>query len=159
MTHLCSVLCLAIMAALVLPAVGQAPDEFELYQNDPNPFCNAPGGEATVFAFFCPEEAYVKLQVLSPDTTSVVADLVNETKSAGYHSILWDGTDDDGTPLPLGSYPCAMTAIVGRPPVFDFADTLMATIECLVVPVDDISWGRVKAGYQEAEPTRNSESR
>ena len=158
MKNLFPVLCLVVVAALMLPAAAQVPDEFALYQNNPNPFCNASGGSATQFQFSCPESAFVTLQVMSPDTTSAVANLVSETMLAGNHSVLWDGRDDGGVPLPLGDYPYVMTAYIGRPPVFDFADTLMATIECLVVPVDDISWGRVKAGYQEVESTRGSGS-
>jgi hypothetical protein len=153
MTHLCSVLCLAVAAALVIPAAGQIPEEFELYQNDPNPFCNTSGEYVTEFLFFCPEDAFVTLEVLSPDTTLVLAVLVCDTTAAGYNSILWDGRDSGGATLPQNDYPYAMTAYVGRPPVFDFADTLVATIEC-VVPVDETTWGAVKAGHREAEPGR-----
>jgi hypothetical protein len=153
LTHLRAVLCFAVVATLVVPAAGQIPDEFELYQNTPNPFCNVSGEEVTTFLFFCPEEAFVMLEVLSPDTTSVLAVLVCDTTAAGYHSVIWDGTDDVATTLPQNDYPYVMTAYVGRPPVFDFADTLTATIECMV-PVDETTWGAVKAGYHEVEPGR-----
>ncbi len=155
MTHLRCILCLVVAAALLSPAAGQIPEDFELYQNDPNPFCNISGGQVTTFSFFCPEDAFVTLQVLSSDTTLVLADLVSDTTAAGYHSTAWDGTGDGGVVLPQGDYPYVMTAYVGRPPVFDFADTLIATIEC-VVPVQEASWGRVKGGYREVEAARRT---
>jgi hypothetical protein len=151
MAQLISILFFVVAALLVVPAAGQVPDEFELYQNDPNPFCNASRNYVTAFSFFCSEDAFVTLQVLSSDTVAVLAELVCDTTAAGYHSIPWDGRDDGGALLAQGDYPYVMTAYVGRPPVFDFADTLVATIEC-VVPVHEASWGRVKAGHRESLP-------
>lgn len=145
-----SLLCIGIAALLAAPASGQVPDDFVLYQNDPNPFCNVSGGDVTEFSFYCPEEAFVLFRVLASDTTSVLVELVSEILAPGYHSLLWNGQDGEGEPLPYGDYPYVMAAFVDRPPVFDFADTLIATIAC-IVPVDDISWGSVKSLYLRPE--------
>jgi hypothetical protein len=145
MPHLRSLVCLAILAVLAAAAHGQGPpEEYVLYQNDPNPFCNAGGGYVTEFRFALPAASWITFQVLSPDTTLVVTDLVGESLPAGFHSILWDGRGNDGVLLPAGDYPYVMLAYPPTlPPAPDFVDTLVATIEC-GQPVDETTWCRVK---------------
>ena len=57
------------------------PSEFALYQNYPNPF-----NPATTIRFSVPRESFVTLKVYD-NTGTLVATLVNESKSAGEHSI------------------------------------------------------------------------
>lgn len=74
------------------------PTEFKLYDNYPNPF-NA----STILRYALPKEANVQLAIYNMLGQKIVS-LVDETKSAGIHSITWNGTTSDGQLLPSGIY-------------------------------------------------------
>jgi hypothetical protein len=74
------------------------PKEFALHQNYPNPF-----NPVAVIRFDLPVVADVRLLVYDILGRQVAA-LVSERMSPGYHSVLWQGRDDLGRPVPTGIY-------------------------------------------------------
>jgi hypothetical protein len=134
---------------LAVPAAAQPPPEWLLLQNDPNPFCNAPG--ATAIRFAAPVSADVRLEVLSPDSSQVVRVLVNGTLMAGFHEVIWDGRDDGAVPLPDGLYPYRLVALDSGSGGLLFSDMRVATIACGASPTIPERWGRLKARYRDRE--------
>jgi hypothetical protein len=113
-----------------------------LYQNDPDPFCGD-----TVIRMDVPQQAFVRLEVRTPDDQGTVRLLVEEMLMAGVHTIVWDGRDQGGVLLADGAYPYRMTAAEapGAPPLFE--DTKTATLLCAAA-TDMATWGAIKALYQ-----------
>ncbi len=74
------------------------PRVFALQPNFPNPF-----NPQTKISFSLPEPQDVRLTVYSIDGRKV-ATLVNETRSAGLHEVLWTGRDDGGRSVASGTY-------------------------------------------------------
>lgn len=74
------------------------PEVFALGQNLPNPF-NA----ATAIKYELPTNTRVSLEVYSV-LGQKVATLVNGDQEAGYRTVVWDGNDDEGRPVPSGIY-------------------------------------------------------
>ena len=98
---------LSLTLVLAIPRAApadppQPPDHFELFQNIFDPFCPTGGGGATDIRFMMPQQAAVLLEVWNPDTTVVLRTLVHGVLPAGYHSFIWDGTDDGGMDLRPG---------------------------------------------------------
>ena len=79
-----------------------APGYFSLQQNYPNPF-----NPVTKINYQIPAEigdqVIVSLEIYNL-LGEKVKSLVHESKSAGYHSIEWNGTDDNANPVPTGIY-------------------------------------------------------
>lgn len=80
------------------PSLQSMPPEFSLSQNYPNPF-----NPATQIDYGLPRGAFVRLEVYNA-LGQKVRTLVAEAKAAGYHSILWQGTNDFGQSVPSGIY-------------------------------------------------------
>lgn len=74
------------------------PEEFALGSNLPNPF-NA----VTTIKYQLPDDGNVTIGVYSV-LGKKVATLVDGEVEAGYHTIVWDGTDDEGNDVPSGIY-------------------------------------------------------
>ena len=74
------------------------PVEFALSQNYPNPF-----NPETQIGYALPTDSYVKLSIYNV-LGQKVKTLVDEKKSAGYHSTHWDGKDDKGDDVSSGIY-------------------------------------------------------
>ncbi|MFQ5639503.1 MAG: FlgD immunoglobulin-like domain containing protein [bacterium] len=74
------------------------PERFGLSQNYPNPF-----NPETVIEYQLPETDKVSLTVYSI-LGQEVRTLVDSEKSAGYHRVIWDGTNDAGQRLASGVY-------------------------------------------------------
>ncbi len=74
------------------------PEEFQLQQNYPNPF-NA----TTRISFALPVQSDVRL-IIYDLLGRQVRGLLAEELSAGYHAIIWDGTDDKGQAASSGVY-------------------------------------------------------
>lgn len=73
-------------------------ESFVLYQNYPNPF----NPSTTIwFALARPSRIVLSLHDVLGRT---VRTLVDDRRTAGSYSVLWDGTGSDGTPLPSGMY-------------------------------------------------------
>ncbi|MBN1464617.1 T9SS type A sorting domain-containing protein [candidate division KSB1 bacterium] len=84
--------------------VGAVPTEFALSQNQPNPF-----NPQTSIEYSVPTEEFVTLEIYDL-RGSLVRRLVNEAKSIGHHTIVWDGLDEYGSPVVTGMYLYRMVA-------------------------------------------------
>jgi len=134
---------LAMIPALGLAlavASGTSPNWF-LQQNDPDPFCNQPG--ATTIALGVDESANVTLEVWHPDSSSVARTLIDGVLVPGFHSVVWDGRDDNDEALAAGAYPYHMEARDIETGELLFEAGLIATISC-PTPSDRASWGYLK---------------
>ncbi|MCD6417294.1 T9SS type A sorting domain-containing protein [bacterium] len=80
------------------------PAEFSLKQNTPNPF-----NPITEISFSLPEKADVSL-VIYDISGHAVRELVSGNLNSGKHTVVWNGTDDAGNPLPSGIYFYKLTA-------------------------------------------------
>ncbi len=74
------------------------PENYELSQNYPNPF-----NPTTNIQFQMPKPGMVRLFVYN-SLGQVVARLANGMREAGYHTVLWNGRDLHGNPVPSGVY-------------------------------------------------------
>jgi hypothetical protein len=87
--------------ASILPKVRNLMDsdtEIVFEQNYPNPF-----NPETRMSFSLPYEMHVNLEIYNILGQKVVT-LANDFYSAGEHSLIWDGTDEDGRQLAAGIY-------------------------------------------------------
>jgi len=80
------------------------PTSFELNQNYPNPF-----NPSTTVKYQVPENAKVSMIVYNM-TGQKVATLTNEFQAAGYHNVIWNGTNDFGQAVASGVYFLRMQA-------------------------------------------------
>jgi flagellar hook assembly protein FlgD len=74
---------------------------FSLDQNFPNPFLAA-GGETTI-NFSLPSDSHVRLAVYDL-SGRLITTLVDDTLTAGRHTLGWDGTTSRGTGVESGVY-------------------------------------------------------
>tara|TARA_B100001250_G_scaffold265186_1_gene228664 strand:+ start:109 stop:3882 length:3774 start_codon:yes stop_codon:yes gene_type:complete len=74
------------------------PSEFILHQNFPNPF-----NPSTEIRFDLPNESFVSLTIHNL-IGQKVRTLNSKNMSPGFHSMIWNGTDDFGTPVSSGMY-------------------------------------------------------
>ncbi len=74
------------------------PHQFELYQNYPNPF-----NLKTVINYDLPYAGDVELTIMNI-LGQEIKTIVNEFSLAGYHSIAWDGTNNNGQIVSSGIY-------------------------------------------------------
>jgi hypothetical protein len=74
------------------------PHDFSLQQNFPNPF-----NPSTEIRFDLPQEGYVNLSVYNM-AGHKVRSLESGDMQPGYHSIIWDGTNDAGSKVSTGMY-------------------------------------------------------
>ena len=74
------------------------PDNFELQQNYPNPF-----NPVTNIQFELPEAAHVELVIYNV-LGQKVKELVNKEFQAGYHNLIWHGTNQNGEHVGSGTY-------------------------------------------------------
>ena len=85
-----------IIAAIKSQSV--IPENFELGQNYPNPF-----NPTTAISFGIPVQSIVELTIYNIRGQKVKT-LVNEFFNAGYHEVVWDGTDDGSHKVASGMY-------------------------------------------------------
>ncbi len=78
--------------------VSHLPGTFSLRQNYPNPF-----NPATVIKYYLKKRCHVELTVYDLLGRKVKT-VVDEEKSVGSHSAIWDGTDDSGSKVASGIY-------------------------------------------------------
>jgi len=74
------------------------PDEYKLYQNYPNPF-----NPKTHIDYQLPDVSRVTIRIFNI-IGQEVRTLVDDTKTVGYHSVIWNGLDNFGTPVTSGIY-------------------------------------------------------
>ncbi len=79
------------------PGTSQ-PTRFELSQNYPNPF-----NPFTTIRYALPQSSQVKLAIFDING-SLVAMLVNEKQTAGWHQLIWDGRNEQGRTVASGIY-------------------------------------------------------
>jgi hypothetical protein len=91
------------------------PTEFRLSQNYPNPF-----NPSTAIDFSIAAEGFVSL-IVYDITGRMVSTLVEGNLSTGYHSVVWDGIDNNGMSVSAGIYIYALqteTSLITRKMVF-----------------------------------------
>jgi len=74
------------------------PDEFALQQNYPNPF-----NPSTQIRYALPSSSHVKIVIYNM-LGSKVRTLFSDMQDAGYRSVLWNATNDQGDPVSAGMY-------------------------------------------------------
>jgi len=74
------------------------PGSYYLLQNYPNPF-----NPITTLHYDLPENSFVNITIYDMLGRKVKT-LINETQDAGYRSIIWDATDNNGEPVSAGIY-------------------------------------------------------
>jgi len=82
-----------------LDDMGMVPNDFELYQNTPNPF-----NPVTNIRVSLVEDARITLKVYNLLGKEVNTLALNESLSKGNHRFIWAGKDDNGYQLPSGVY-------------------------------------------------------
>jgi len=80
------------------------PAEMALQQNYPNPF-----NPTTTISYDLHHSAHVQLTIYDA-LGRQVRQLVNGQTNAGQHSVVWNGTDDQGKSVAAGLYFCRMEA-------------------------------------------------
>lgn len=140
----------SIAAGVLVLGLGAAyaaadPTEWSLLPNDPERFCNLPpeSPEVTTIQFAIDQTSEVRLEVWSPDTTSILTTLIQGQLAAGYHTRVWSGDDDGGEPLPAALYPIKLIAreLGGGAVLFEAMNSVR--IEC-ATPVEPRTWGAIK---------------
>jgi hypothetical protein len=94
------------------PGDSPTPQRFALYQNYPNPFSISgaiPGQMArrTEIKYRLEERLHVMLTIHNM-LGQAIRTLYNGTRPAGTHSVFWDGRDENGDPVPSGTYLCTL---------------------------------------------------
>jgi hypothetical protein len=84
-------------------AVSDPPHPMVQLQNFPNPF-----NPSTLISFDLARSQAVQLHVFSLDGT-LLRTLLDEPRTAGRHTVSWDGRDARGRALPSGVYLCRLT--------------------------------------------------
>ena len=74
------------------------PDKIKVHQNFPNPF-----NPTTLIKYDLPDNNVVNIVIYDVMGHEIVS-LINERKSAGYHSIVWNATNNAGQSLSAGIY-------------------------------------------------------
>ena len=87
-----------VVQGFVSKKVIAVPDEFALHNNYPNPF-----NPVTTIQYDIPIDAEVLLVVYDILGRHVMT-LVNTSQTAGYKSIKWNGTNDQGQTISAGVY-------------------------------------------------------
>ena len=87
-----------VVAIALSIASDYLPDEFALQQNYPNPF-----NPSTQIRYSIPVSSNVKVVVYNM-LGSKVRTLHNGNQDAGYRSVMWNATNDNGDPVAAGMY-------------------------------------------------------
>jgi len=74
------------------------PNQFTLHQNYPNPF-----NPITTLRYDLPENSYVNVTIYDMLGRQVKT-LINQTQDAGFKSVLWNATNNQGNPVSAGVY-------------------------------------------------------
>jgi hypothetical protein len=83
---------------------GTPRGDLALHQNYPNPF-----NPTTTISFILPEDTHVRLSIYDV-LGRLVKVLADERLRAGYHEVVWNGTDASGSPASSGVYFCSIQA-------------------------------------------------
>lgn len=85
--------------------IGSEPEYFQLLQNYPNPF-NA----STRIQYQLPEASRVDMRIYTNSGKEIRRLLDHRNRLAGFHTVLWDGRDDQGQPVASGIFFCTLRA-------------------------------------------------
>ncbi len=88
----------------VEPVTNRTPARFSLTQNYPNPF-----NPSTALAFSIARTSFTEIAVYDGIGRRVNT-LISRELSPGDYSVMWDGTENDGSPVGSGPYYLRMTA-------------------------------------------------
>ena len=77
---------------------GKLPGHFSLFQNYPNPV-----NPTTTIEYALPGAEHINLRIYNVNG-QLVKTLTNEEKEAAYHSVVWDGRNEQGVLAPSGIY-------------------------------------------------------
>lgn len=83
------------------------PKQYKLYPNYPNPF-----NSQTMISYELPNQDYVQLQIFEINGRKVKC-LVCGLQSAGFHSITWNGENEEGYHVASGIYVCQLRTKFG----------------------------------------------
>jgi len=72
--------------------------EASLYQNYPNPF-----NPSTTISYDLNEQTQVQLSIFNTKGQKIIT-LINDYKNVGIHSVVWNGSDENGKTAPSGIY-------------------------------------------------------
>jgi hypothetical protein len=86
------------VTGLTLKKIERIPDQYSLSQNYPNPF-----NPVTTLDFTIPEQGNVDLIVFDL-LGNEIRKLIQNNLSAGFHTVQWDGMDNNGNLLSAGCY-------------------------------------------------------
>jgi tetrahydromethanopterin S-methyltransferase subunit B len=78
--------------------IKQIPEVFKLANNYPNPF-----NPTTTIGYQLPENNKVVVNIYDM-LGNKIRTLVNENKTAGYYSVVWNGLNDNGARISSGTY-------------------------------------------------------
>jgi flagellar hook assembly protein FlgD len=83
-----------------LLSVGEEilPNNYSLHQNYPNPF-----NPITMISYDLPEDAMVNVTIYDM-MGRVVKTMVNSQQNAGFKSVQWNATNNEGQPVSAGLY-------------------------------------------------------
>ncbi|MBD3288592.1 T9SS type A sorting domain-containing protein, partial [candidate division KSB1 bacterium] len=79
-----------------------APSKFELYPNYPNPF-----NPCTTISYQLPERNHVELMIYNIKGKTIRT-LARNEQNAGFYTIQWDGTNENGNYVSSGVYICSI---------------------------------------------------
>ena len=82
----------------LIDAFFNLPAGFTLHQNYPNHF-----NPSTTIQFSVSHESYVELKILDI-LGREIRTLISKKMTAGWHKIIWDGKEDNGTSVTSGIY-------------------------------------------------------
>jgi len=91
-----------LLPGAISKETNSLPKVFALHANYPNPF-----NPYTTIVFDIPKETNITLTIYDV-MGRVVKELINENIQAGTHRVLWNGTNDNGQPIPSGMYFCQL---------------------------------------------------
>lgn len=84
------------------------PYSYLLFQNYPNPFIYSIHSQTTI-TYSILDGGFIQLEIFNIRGQRVRG-LINQYRRAGFHQEEWDGMDDNGLPLPSGTYICQLRA-------------------------------------------------
>ena len=82
----------------VVMVEAEEPSGFALLKNYPNPF-----NPATTIEFTVPEAGFTEIVIYNMSGQKI-RELVSADMTPGVHSVVWDGCDENGTPVSSGVY-------------------------------------------------------
>jgi len=86
------------LGPILKPVVEELPDDYALHTAYPNPF-----NPTTTIQFDIPSETKVLIELYDL-LGQKVCTLVQTNYQPGFHSVLWDGKNDNGSPMSAGTY-------------------------------------------------------